>query len=37
MFSAAPSSVIASPIDAIQIIWSGSGNFDAGTYELYGL
>jgi hypothetical protein len=26
-----------SAIDAIQILWSGSGNFDGGTYALYGL
>lgn len=24
-------------INAVQFIWNGSGNFDAGTYEIYGL
>lgn len=24
-------------IDAIQILWNGTGNFDAGTYALYGV
>lgn len=24
-------------IDALQILWNGSGNFDAGTYALYGI
>lgn len=26
-----------SPINALQILWNGSGNFDAGTYALYGI
>lgn len=26
-----------SAINALQILWSGSGNFDAGTYALYGV
>jgi hypothetical protein len=26
-----------SPINALRILWSGSGDFDAGTYALYGV
>lgn len=26
-----------SPINALQVLWNGTGNFDAGTYALYGI
>jgi hypothetical protein len=26
-----------SAINALQILWNGTGNFDAGTYTLYGV
>ena len=26
-----------SKVDAVRLIWSSTGNFDAGTYELYGI
>lgn len=36
-YSANVAYMVTTAIDALQIIWNGSGNFDAGTYALYGM